>query len=153
MLLCKFFLIQICTIGINIVIVRYSSILYKNYCHYSKKIFNIYLFKENKDSLMKDQFIHEHIADLLKNVRTKGLLLLVKPYKNITISFISKELGVSMDDTESLIVSCILDGLIEGRIDQVNKILVMNTKSSEKRYIALDLLTKKIEKLSLSIGF
>lgn len=101
---------------------------------------------------MGDQFIHEHIADLLKHVRTKVLLMLVKPYKNITLSFISEELGVSLDDAESLIVSCILDELIEGRIDQVNKMLVMKTKQSEKRYLALDLLTEQIEKLSLSIG-
>lgn len=101
---------------------------------------------------MADQFIHEHIADLLKHVRTKVLLMLVKPYKNIKLSFISNELGVSLDDSESLIVSCILDGLIEGRIDQVNKMLVMKHKCRENRYLALDLLTDQIEKLSLSIG-
>lgn len=101
---------------------------------------------------MADQFIHEHIADLLKHVRTKVLLMLVKPYRNIKLSFISKELGVTLEDSESLIVSCILDGLIEGRIDQTNEMLVMISKSCEKRYLAYDLLIEQIEKLSLSIG-
>lgn len=78
--------------------------------------------------------------------------MLVKPYKNIKLSFISQELGVSLEDAESLIVSCILDELIEGRIDQVNKILVMKPKSCEKKYLALDMLTNQIEKLGLTIG-
>lgn len=100
---------------------------------------------------MTDPFIHEHIADLLKHVRTKVLLMLVKPYNNIKLSFISKELGISVEDAESLIVSCILDGFIEGRIDQVNKMIVMRPKAYDSKYLAIEKLTKKIEKLSLAI--
>lgn len=101
---------------------------------------------------MADHFIHEHIAELLKHVRTKVLLILIKPYKNIKLAFISDELGVNLEDSESLIASCILDEAIEGRIDQVNKMLVMNPKSCDKRYLALNMLTEQIEKMSLSIG-
>lgn len=100
---------------------------------------------------MADQFIHEHIADLLKHVRTKVLLILVKPYLHIKISFISEELGVSLDDTEDLIVCCILDGLIYGRIDQINKILVKRAKKWDAKYEALDMLAHRIEQLRLRI--
>lgn len=150
---------------------------------------------------MADPFIHEHISDLLVHVRTKALLTLVKPYSNVKLDFISNELGISLDEVESLLVSCILDKCIEGndstkisssnlkfwsfvikykytyhffrillmflsyagcsltqpccftgRIDQVNKILVMRPKGCDTKYLALEKLTEQIGKLTFSIG-
>ena len=47
------------------------------------------------------------------------LIKLIKPYTRIKISFISGELNIDPSDVESLLVSCILDSTIYGRIDQV----------------------------------
>ena len=44
---------------------------------------------------------------------------MIKPYTRITIKFISGELNIDPHDVESLLVSCILDDTITGRIDQV----------------------------------
>ncbi|RZB45745.1 PCI domain containing protein [Asbolus verrucosus] len=107
------------------------------------------IFQENKESLMKDQFIREHIIDLLKNFRTKILLILIKPYNIIKISFIGQELGISEEETENLIVSCILDKVIAGKIDQLNKVLIMNPKPEPQIYKAMELLSDKIYNLSL----
>ncbi len=37
-----------------------------------------------------------------------------------------KELNIDADEVESLVVSCILDNTIQGRIDQVNQILELD---------------------------
>ena len=68
---------------------------------------------------MDDPFIREHIEDLLRNIRTQVLIKLIKPYTRIKISFISGELNIEPSDVESLLVSCILESTIYGRIDQV----------------------------------
>ena len=68
---------------------------------------------------MEDTFIREHIEDLLRNIRTQVLIKLIKPYTRIQIPFISGELNIESGDVESLLVSCILDSTISGRIDQV----------------------------------
>ena len=47
------------------------------------------------------------------------LIKLIKPYTRIKIGFISGELNIEPSDVESLLVSCILDTTIYGRIDQV----------------------------------
>ena len=47
------------------------------------------------------------------------LIKLIKPYTRIKIGFISGELNIDPNDVESLLVSCILDNTIYGRIDQV----------------------------------
>ena len=48
------------------------------------------------------------------------LIKLIKPYTRINIKFISGELNIEPSDVESLLVSCILDSTINGRIDQVS---------------------------------
>ena len=53
------------------------------------------------------------------NPRFQVLIKLIKPYTRIKIGFISGELNVDPADVESLLVTCILDGTIKGRIDQV----------------------------------
>ena len=57
------------------------------------------------------------------------LIKLIKPYTRIKISFISGELNIDPSDVESLLVSCILDSTIYGRIDQV-PILVSRANGS-----------------------
>ncbi|XP_070298257.1 COP9 signalosome complex subunit 2-like [Salvelinus sp. IW2-2015] len=48
------------------------------------------------------------------------------PYTRIHIPFISKELNIDVCDVESLLVQCILDNTIQGRIDQVNQLLELD---------------------------
>lgn len=79
--------------------------------------------------------------------------MLVKPYKNITLQFISSELGIDIDEVEHLIISCILDRLIDGRLDQINQVLIMNSKGREndEKYAALARWAEQIEKLSFRL--
>lgn len=90
------------------------------------------IFQTNRETLVADPFIKEHIEDLLKNVRTQVLLTLIKPYKTIKLSYISQELSVSEEDTQSFVISCILDNAIDGRVDQINGILIINRDKNEK---------------------
>ena len=76
---------------------------------------------------MEDTFIREHIEDLLRNIRTQVLIKLIKPYTRINITFISGELNIDPADVESLLVSCILDNTVRGRIDQVSVMLKVKT--------------------------
>merc|ERR1711936_1467968 len=62
-----------------------------------------------------------------------------KPYTRINIKFISGELNIDPTDVVSLLVSCILDSTINGRIDQVTGVLQLDKHSEgTARYTALD---------------
>lgn len=110
------------------------------------------VFQTNKASFMMDEFIAEHIKNLLQNVRTTSLLSLIKPYRQIKICFIAQELGVNQDEAEELVVTCILDHLINGRIDQVNNVFVMNPKPGRKTkmYQAMEHWASTLNKIILS---
>merc|ERR1712165_135796 len=78
---------------------------------------------------MNDEFIAEYIAELLTTIRTQVLLQVIKPYTRISLVALSKELnGISTKDIEGLLVPLILDGKLEGRIDQVNGFLIKNLR-------------------------
>jgi len=98
------------------------------------------ILKDNRKTIMDDQFIRMYIEDLLRNIRTQVLLKLLQPYTRIRIHFISKELNIPSSDVEALLVSLILDNKIRGAIDQVNQQLELDSSfsSSYHKYRAID---------------
>jgi len=89
------------------------------------------VLKKKKKNIMGDEFIADYIQDLMKSLRSEVLLSLIRPYTNISIGFISKELNVSSKEVEELLVELILDNRIRGHIDQINQMLLLSaTKSS-----------------------
>ena len=43
-------------------------------------------------TIMEDQFIREHIEELLRNIRTQVLIKLIRPYTRVRIIFIAQVL-------------------------------------------------------------
>ncbi|KAH8040613.1 hypothetical protein HPB51_011928 [Rhipicephalus microplus] len=110
------------------------------------------ILKTNRKNIMDDPFIREHIEDLLRNIRTQVLIKLITPYTRIHIPFISKELNIDSSEVENLLVSCILDSMIQGRIDQVNQVLELDSKGQgAARYNALDKWTAQLGTLHQTI--
>ncbi|XP_003420173.2 COP9 signalosome complex subunit 2 isoform X2 [Loxodonta africana] len=110
------------------------------------------ILKTNHSNIMDDPFIREHIEELLRNIRTQVLIKLIKPYTRIHIPFISKELNIDVADVESLLVQCILDNTIHGRIDQVNQLLELDhQKRGGARYSALDKWTNQLNSLNQAV--
>jgi len=106
------------------------------------------ILKVNRQTIMEDTFIREHIEDLLKNIRTQVLIKLIRPYTRIQIGFISGELNIEPSDVENLLVSCILDSTITGRIDQVGGVLELDkAPEGTARYSALDKWTLQLSNL------
>jgi COP9 signalosome complex subunit 2 len=106
------------------------------------------ILKKNRQSIMDDQFIREHIEILLRALRTKILVKLIKPYTKIRIQFLAQELNVDIDDIENLLISCILDQTIQGKIDQVNHVLELDQQENIQglhRYQAITKLTTQLQ--------
>jgi COP9 signalosome complex subunit 2 len=68
--------------------------------------------------------------------------------------FLFQELGVSIPEIEALLVSLILDGQIQGRIDQVNSVLLLESKRNlgRVRFTAIDKLTSQLHTLNKTIS-
>jgi len=88
---------------------------------------------------MDDNFIRAYIGELLRSLRTQYLIDLIKPYTRLELSFLAKQLNVEIEEVEELLIGLILEGKVEGRIDQVGMRLELDRKQSleKKRYAAL----------------
>lgn len=69
---------------------------------------------------MGDPFIKLYMDDILRTMRTQVLLKAIAPYTRVTLPHVASELnGIPVAEVESLLVSLILDGKVDGKIDQV----------------------------------
>lgn len=110
------------------------------------------ILKMNRQPIMEDHFIREHIEDLLKNIRTQVLVKLIRPYTRVRITFIAKELNIDSVEVERLLVSCILDNTVRGRIDQVQQILELDQVLQDSaRYSALERWSAHLQTLHTTI--
>lgn len=111
------------------------------------------ILRAHRAEIMADAFIREHIEDLLRNIRTEVLIKLIRPYTRIRIPFISRQLNLEDTEVESLLVACILDNVIQGRIDQETRVLVLSREpTSEAHYKALDKLSVRLRNLQVAIA-
>ncbi|KAK1736416.1 COP9 signalosome complex subunit 2 [Skeletonema marinoi] len=89
------------------------------------------ILNKNEGRIMDDEFVREHVADLLRTIRTQVIMRTIGPYTKIRLVKISKSLnGIPVEDVESLLVSLILDGKLTGRIDQVGGVLVKQAQGA-----------------------
>jgi len=110
------------------------------------------LLKQNSRSVMGDAFIKAYIDDLLKNIRTQVLLKVIKPYTRISIGFIAREINISPAEVEQLLVTLILDGMIDGSIDQLSQQLHLNQSSTDKaKYQAAEKWATQLQTLQQAV--
>jgi COP9 signalosome complex subunit 2 len=114
------------------------------------------ILSRNEGKIMNDEFLREYIGDLLKTIRSQVLLKVIGPYEKIKLSSIAKNFlnGIDTKDVEALLVDLILEGKVNGKIDQVEGILEKQNKTEGgmdlQRYDALDQITLALKRLSSS---
>ncbi|KAF9075030.1 PCI domain-containing protein [Rhodocollybia butyracea] len=105
------------------------------------------ILRDNRTTIMDDPFIRAYIGELLRSLRTQYLIDLIKPYSRLELGFLAKQLNVEIQEVEDLLIGLILEGKVEGRIDQVGMRLELDRKQSleKKRYAALQKWTENLE--------
>jgi COP9 signalosome complex subunit 2 len=82
--------------------------------------------------VMDDEFIREHIEDLLRTIRKQVLRRVIQPYSRISLQAIARELnGIPVPDVESLLVGLIHEGELVGQIDRVDGVLYKTTATED----------------------
>lgn len=83
------------------------------------------ILRQNQGSIMDDEFIREHVEDLLRTIRTQVLRRVIRPYKRISLAAIAVALNdIPVKDVESLLFSLILEGSLDGTIDLTDGVLL-----------------------------
>ncbi|KAF8579849.1 PCI-domain-containing protein [Ramaria rubella] len=105
------------------------------------------IIRENHSTIMDDAFIRSYIGELLRSLRTQYLIDLIKPYTRLELSFLAKQLNVEVAEVEDLLIGLILEGKVEGKIDQVAMRLELDQQQSleKRRYTALSKWTDALD--------
>eukprot|EP00178_Gracilaria_changii_P017781 TRINITY_DN506_c0_g1_i2.p2 TRINITY_DN506_c0_g1~~TRINITY_DN506_c0_g1_i2.p2 ORF type:complete len:440 (-),score=94.73 TRINITY_DN506_c0_g1_i2:1790-3109(-) len=124
---------------------------------YTKKDVNEFerILKENSSTIMDDPFIRVHIQDLLTRFRSQVLLKLIQPYTRIAIPYAARELNIEVQELEDLLVALIMDNKVNGKIDQVNNVLILHDRDSKGEHAQYDAIrswSNHIELLHSSIS-
>lgn len=99
------------------------------------------ILRSHRGAIMEDAFVRNYVEDLLRNVRTQVLLRLITPYTRVRIATLAGELNVPEAEVEALLVSLILDGRVDGHIDQVGGLLELRgtgAGAGAKLYAGMD---------------
>ncbi|KAI0989550.1 hypothetical protein GJ496_005208 [Pomphorhynchus laevis] len=75
---------------------------------------------KNRQMLLQDPFIKEHIEFLHRKVQVEVLIKLLRPYTLVSLSFLASKLNVDVNTIENLLCCAIHDESIYGQIDQEN---------------------------------
>lgn len=97
--------------------------------------------------ILADPFIAENIDEVTRNMRTKGVLKLIAPYTRMKLGWIAKQLKISQPEVQDILGFLIVDGKINGRIDQRDGILAIISSADADRIKAMNQLTKSISDL------
>lgn len=110
------------------------------------------ILKQNRETIMADPFIREHIEELLNNIRSQVLLQLSQPYSRIQLSYLADELHISVKEVVVLLVELILDGSLSATIDEIHSTLIANPPAPSARSEAVEKCAKKLHNLHFTIA-
>ena len=76
-----------------------------------------------------DSFIKQYIPSVVSRLRARVVVHLVQPYERVKLEWLGEQLGVSLEEAETLVINLIKDGSIDGKMDQINMLLELNVDS------------------------
>lgn len=108
------------------------------------------ILQHNKD-VLADPFIAENIDEVTRNMRTKGVIKLIAPYTRFTLDFIAKQLKLSSLEVQDIVGFLIVDGKLNGKINQEKGIVETEVVDDIGRTQALQHWTSAIGSLSTTM--
>ncbi|KAI1337133.1 putative COP9 signalosome subunit 2 [Xylariaceae sp. FL0016] len=94
------------------------------------------VLQKNQD-ILADPFIAENIDEVTRNMRTKAVVKLIAPYTRMKLSWIARQLNISDVEVRDILGFLIIDGKIQGKIDQQAGILEMESNGDAERVEAM----------------
>jgi len=111
------------------------------------------IIKNNRATILDDPFIANYIQDVLTSLRTQWILASLQSYNRIEIAHVARQLKISDDEVEEIMLLLILDEKISGKLDQVNGVLELDDDSEieSRHYKALERWNSELNKLHTNL--
>ncbi|KAK6222650.1 COP9/signalosome complex subunit Csn2 [Pestalotiopsis sp. IQ-011] len=101
------------------------------------------VLQSNQD-ILGDPFIAENIDEVTRNMRTKGVVKLIAPYTRMKLAWIARQLKIPAVEVQDILGFLIVDGKINGKIDQQAGTLEIESGGDIERVKAIDTLATSL---------
>lgn len=105
------------------------------------------ILQKNQD-LLADPFIAENIDEVTRDMRTKAVIKLVAPYTRFRLSFIAKQLNISVQEVQDIVGFLIMDKRLSGKINQDAGTVEIESSTDKERLTAVADWTSAIRSLA-----
>jgi COP9 signalosome complex subunit 2 len=109
------------------------------------------VLQKNRQEIVADPFIAEHIDEVTRDMRTKAVLKIISPYTRFKTSFVADRLKIPVPEVEEILSFLVADGKTRGHIDIKDGTVSTLTKVDKDRALALASLSSAISSLPASI--
>jgi len=102
-----------------------------------------------------DEFASQFLPIVIRCFQYQKISEIVKAYSKVKISFIADQLKIDVDECEASLVEFIIDGRLDGSIDQIQKILLMKEEGADEvdvKYHAMAQWSRHVQQVSTAIG-
>jgi COP9 signalosome complex subunit 2 len=94
------------------------------------------ILQSNKD-LLEDPFISENIDEVTRNMRTKAVQKLIRPYTRFTLAFVARQLQISVAEVQDIIGFLIVDKKLKAKINQEKGTVEVDSNPDKDRVHAM----------------
>jgi COP9 signalosome complex subunit 2 len=94
------------------------------------------ILQSNRD-LLEDPFISENIDEVTRNMRTKAVQKLIRPYTRFTLAFVAKQLQISVAEVQDIIGFLIVDKKLKAKINQEKGTVEVDSDPDKDRVHAM----------------
>lgn len=105
------------------------------------------ILRANREAL-SDPFIAENMDEVTRNIRSRAMLRLVKPYQRFRLDFAAAKLGISVEEATEILCVLIIDGKFQAKIDQATGVVAVRNGHDQPRWRAIRGLSSAVEGLS-----
>lgn len=111
------------------------------------------IIQSNRSTILDDPFIANYIQDVLISLRTQWVLGILRSYNRIQVSHVARQLKISADEVEDIMIHLILEEKISGKLDQVKGVLELDTSSEleSQHYRSLERWNSELNHLHASL--
>lgn len=102
---------------------------------------------QSNQDILSDPFIAENIDEVTRNLRLKGIVKIIAPYSRMKLSWIARELRITDSEVQDIVGFLIVDGKIQGRVNELDGTLEIISEADTERMAALSQLTENISEL------
>jgi COP9 signalosome complex subunit 2 len=102
------------------------------------------VLERNRD-ILADPFIAENIDEVTRNMRIKGVVKIIAPYTRMRLDWIAQTLKISEAEVRDILGFLIMDGKIQGRIDQKLGLLEIQSHADAGRIESLQGLCESVQ--------